>query len=194
VTVFLTQANERLDSVRVLLGKNYWDSAVILTRSLFELAVNLAYIDKDVLARLPHYLKHGGIPLTSEEAGKLQEELATGGQPQVKDIVPGQAWKHLKDMCVDLNTNWLKEYDTFYRYASIPTHAGSFTLGKNYIQLLKQEPPSDRDKADVLTTALDLHLRLAVVAARVFPKQINFETVTEMRAECQKLGQSLAKR
>ncbi len=76
VTVFLTQANERLDSIRVLLDKNHWDSATILTRSLFEPAVNLAYITKDVSARLPEYLKHGGFPLTNEDAQQLQRKLA----------------------------------------------------------------------------------------------------------------------
>lgn len=88
VTVFLTQANERLDSIRVLLDKNHWDSAAILTRSLFELAVNLAYITKDVSARLPKYLKHGGFPLTNEDAQQLQRNLAQEQPPYVKDIVP----------------------------------------------------------------------------------------------------------
>jgi len=51
-TVGLSQANERLDSIRTLLGNGYDDSAVVLTRSLFELVVNLAYISKDTKRRL----------------------------------------------------------------------------------------------------------------------------------------------
>lgn len=191
VIVSLSQANERLDSVRVLLDKNHWDSAVILTRSLFELAVNLAYIAKDVSARLPKYLGHGGIPLTREDANRLQEELQKGSQPAIKDIVPGRAWEPLKAMCTDLGCNWLKEYDTFYRYASVPTHAGAFTLGKSYQQLLEQQSPSDRNKAKVLITSLDFHLRIAEIAAKTFPNCIGIKEVKKLREECSNLGQSL---
>lgn len=191
VTVSLSQANERLDSIRVLLDRNHRESGVVLTRSLFELAVNLPYIAKDVPRRLPKYLKHGRIPTTNEEAEKLKEELETGSQSEVKDIIPGRAWKPLKDMCCDLGSDWLREYETFYRYASVPTHAGGFTLGKNYKQLLEQRAPSDHDKARVLVTALDFHLRVAEIAANVFPRQINLKIVKQMQSKCQKLGQSI---
>ena len=194
VTVFLLQANERLDSTRVLLDMNYWDSAVIVTRSLFELAVNVAYLAKDVSRRLPSYLRHGGIPTTSEEAENLQNKLERRDHPEVRDFVPGRAWKHLKDMCCDLGSGWLKEYETFYRFASVPTHAGSFTLGNNLKQLLDQHQPPDSHRADVLVTALGLHLRVAEVAADVFPERISLQRLQEMRLECQRLGQSLARR
>jgi len=192
VTVFLSQANERLDSIRLLIGTGYWDSSVIVTRTLFELAVNIAYIAKNPAKRLPPYLKHGGIPLTSEEAERLQRQLAQTQPPVVKDLVPGKAWKTLKDMCCDLGSQWLKEYETFYRYVSVPTHAGSFTLGENYKRLLDQQPVSDRDKVTVLITASAFHLRVAGIAAKVFPEQINLKTIDEMSVECQELGQSLA--
>ena len=194
VTVGLSQANERLNSIRMLLDKGYWDSAEILTRSLFELAVNLTYISKDTGRRLPLYLQHGGIPLTNAEAQKLQQELGQGCSQDARDVVPGRVWKRLRGMCCDLGPQWLQEYETFYRYTSVPTHAGSFTLGKNYIRLLKQQPPSNREKAAVLIPALAFYLRVADTAACVFPRQIKFETVEKMSAECQRLGQSLAKR
>lgn len=195
VSVGLSQANERLDSIRTLLDKGYCDSAVILARSLFELAVNLAYISKDTKRRLPEYLKHGGIPLTNEDVQQLQRELELAQEqpPEVKDIILGQTWRRLRDMCCDLGSQWPKEYETFFRYASVPTHAGSFTLGKNYEQLLRQQPRSDREKATGLITALDFHLRIAEVAADVFPQQIKLKIVKTLRAECQSLGQSLAK-
>jgi hypothetical protein len=193
VTVDLSKANEELDSIRTLLDKGYWDSTDILARALFELAVNLAYIAKDTKKRLPEYLKHGGVPLTNEDVQQLQLELAQEQPPEVKDIVPGQTWRRLKDMCCDLGSQWLKEFETFYRYVSVPSHAGSFTLGKNYKQLLEQQPLSEHQKAAVLITALDFHLRIAEVAADVFPQQIKLKTVKALRAECQNLGQSLAK-
>ena len=194
VAVGLSQANERLDSIHRLLDKGYRDSAVILARSLFELAANLAYIAKDTEKRLPKYLEHGGIPLTNEDAQQLQQKLTQEQPPEVKDVVPRQTWRPLKDICCDLDSQWLKEYETFYRYVSVPTHAGSFTLGENLVQLLNQQTPSDYDRATVLVTALDFHLRVANVAANVFPEQIKLDLVTGLYSECGKLGQSLAER
>ena len=193
VTVFLSQANERLYSIRLLLDNNCEASSELLTRSMFELAVNLAYIANNPAKRLPAYLKHGGIPFTNKEAQQLQQKLAQEQPPEVKDVVPGRTWMRLKNMCCDLGASWLKEYETFYRYASVPTHAGSFTFGKNYEQLLKQQPLSDRDRATVLVTALDFHLRVADVAATVFPEQIKINTVRKLASECSGLGLDLAK-
>ena len=193
VTVSLTQANARLNSIRkLLLDQPDWDSSVILTRSLFELAANMSYIAKDVEKRLPQYLKHGGIPLTKEEAEQLQQEIKENPQPVVRDIVPGRAWKSLRDMCTDLGPDWLKEYETFYTIASVPTHAGSFMLGENYKQLLEQLPPTTHEKAAVLASALSFHLRVASILASVFPKEIKPEAIKKLRFECQDLGQSLA--
>jgi hypothetical protein len=194
VTVSLALGNERLDSVRLLLSKNYRDSAVILTRSLFELAVNLTYIAKDVPRRLPAYLRHGRIPITKEEAQKLREELKGNTELDVKNIVPTRTWKPLRNMCCDLGSDWLREFETFYPYVSVPTHAGAFTFGKDYLRLLEQKPPSDTEKATVLITALDFQFRVAEVAAGVFPLKIKLETVRKLRSECGSLGQSLAKR
>jgi hypothetical protein len=70
--VGLVQGNDRLDSIKLLVAKYDYFSAEILTRSLFELAVNLAYIAKDVDERLPKYLRHGGVPTTDEEAAELK--------------------------------------------------------------------------------------------------------------------------
>jgi len=166
---------------------------VILTRSLFELAVNLAYIATNTDTRLPRYLKHGGIPLTRVEAEQLQREIEKNPQPAMWDIVPSQAWKRLLEMCADLGPDWVKEYETFYRYSSVPTHAGAFTLGKNCMDLLEQQPPSAQEKATVLITASAFHLRVAEIAAKTFQEQISPEKVKALRGECQDLGQFLSK-
>lgn len=193
VTVFLAQTNERLDSTRVLLHKNHWDSALILTRSLFELAANLTFIALDIPARLPEYLTHGAIPLTSAEAEQLRAALGERKQPEPRDFVPGYPWKSLRDICTGLGSGWIKEYETFYRYASVPTHAGSFTLGKNYAQLLDRQRLSDNAMANVLTTALAFQLRVAEIAAGVFPEEIALEQVKQLRSDCETLGYSLVK-
>jgi len=96
-------------------------------------------------------------------------------------------------MCCDLGSDWLKEYETFYRYASVPTHAGSFTLGTNYRRLLAQQSPSDYEKAGVLVTALEFHLRVVEIVAQIFPEQISSRTVNDLKSDCQELGQFLAR-
>ena len=191
VCVGIHQGNKRLDAILTLLNKNDLDSAEILTRSLFELAVNLAYIDKDVSGRLSEYLKHGKVPTTREEVKKLKEEMERSEQLEAREIVPKRTWRSIKLMCCDLGLDWLDEYETFFRYVSVPTHAGAFTLGENYIRLLEGQPLSDSKKATALVTALDFHLRVAGVTARVFPAQIKLEIVKGMRDKCQELGQSL---
>ena len=183
VAVFLYQANERLESVRLLLDENKADSATILVRSLFELAVNLAYIDKDTAQRLNKYLRHGCIPLNDEQAERLQQEIEEELEPKV----PRGSWKPLRDMCADLGPDWLKEYDTFYRYVSVPTHAGAFTLARDFVWLLEGHLPSARERTVCLITASAFHLRVAEIAARTFPDHINHAKVIALMVECSEL-------
>jgi hypothetical protein len=95
-------------------------------------------------------------------------------------------------MCDDLGPDWLQEYETFYRYASIPTHAGAFTMESTLKSLLDQQPPTSWEKAKVLITASALHLRLTEIAAKTFPNEINIEKVQVLRDECSLLGKEIA--
>ena len=192
VAVNLYQAYERLVSIFMLLVKGYRDSADVLTRSLFEVAVNLSYIAKDVEKRLPEYLRHGSFPLSKEDAEKIERRLRQKPPPQVKDIVPGQAWRPVSAMCDDLG--WSEEYYTFYRFVSTVDHAGSFKLGTSYLQILKREKPSDWDKSAVLVTALCFYLRVAEVAATVFPTQIKAETIANLSAQRNEMERFFAKK
>lgn len=192
VGVHLYQAYQRLDSISMLLVRGYRDSADVLTRSLFEIAVNLSYIAKDVEQRLPEYLRHGHFPLSKEDAEQIERKLSQEPSPEVKGIVPERAWKPLRVMCCDLG--WLAEYDTFYRYLSVVDHAGSFRLLVNYLRLLEQEPLSQWDKASVLLAALCLYLRVAEVAATLFPAQIKAERIADLSAQCNETGRFFAKR
>lgn len=193
VTVSLVQSNARLHSIGVLLNEGDYDSAVILTRSLFELGVNLSYISKDIKKRLAKYLRHGGVLLTNEEVeqAKAQLERLESGRMDVKDIVPKGAWKHLKEMCCDLGSGRLKEYEIFYRYASVPTHTGAFTLGETLTRLLTGGSLPDREQTAVLVTASELHLRVVQIAAETFPQHIAIGTVEVLHKECSTLGGSL---
>ncbi len=179
VILFLVQANERLESVKLLLDADHDESAIILTRSIFELAVNACYISADVQTRLPEYLAHGGTP--------------TGDANQVfANSAPTRTWKRLDQMCKELGPVWVKHYETFYRYASVPSHAGSFTMGQSLLKLIAREAPSEEKKAEVLFTALILHMHLAKLAAQTFPTQIDMSAVQAVNTEYLGLAASLS--
>ena len=112
VVVFQSKANELLDSTRILVNVAYADSVAIIDRSIFEYAVNLVYIEKDANIRLPQYLKHAGIPLNDEDVEELERKIQRNSIPEVRDVIPGRTWKHLRDMCDDLGPPWSRGYET----------------------------------------------------------------------------------
>ncbi|MBI3953970.1 MAG: hypothetical protein HY330_05605 [Chloroflexi bacterium] len=133
VGIALRLANMRLESISRRLEKGDIDSAVILARSLFELEVNLSYMARDVANRLPEYLSRGRIPLTKKEAKRAAADLDLNPSFVTSSLIPKQAWRPMKEMCDVLNRT--PEYETFYRYASVPTHAGAFLLGNQFVRL-----------------------------------------------------------
>lgn len=189
--VSLNQSNKRLNSVAWLLKNQDWDSGAILTRSMFELSANITYISKAVDRRLPKYLDNGIIPTTAEEIQQLQREFDSGIISNILDMIPKRPWKSMKDICADLKSGWPQEYDSFYRYASVPTHSGAFTLGNSFIQLLSGNPLADHELSTVLITAASFHIRVAKVAAGEFPAQISLEEIKEFDIECNKIGREL---
>ena len=134
--VFLNQANTRLSSIMTLLSKNDLESAIILCRSLFELAVNAVYIYKDPDKRVDKYLDYTGIPRTPEAEKQLRLEIRENPYPDFREIVPKKPWKNVKAMCEDLGEGWVKDHDTFYRYASDHTHAGPYLFANRFNRLL----------------------------------------------------------
>lgn len=192
VVVKLYEAYEMLDSVFLLLEKGYGNSADVLTRSLFEVAVNLWYIAKDVEGRLPEYLRHGGFPVSREETEELERRLRQETAPEVKELVPGNTWRPIGSMCKDLG--WSEEYLTFYRFVSTVGHSGSFKLGSSYMKLVKEEKLSDWDKSVVLAAALCFYLRVLEIAAKAFPKEIKGEEVAELSRECNGMRELFAER
>jgi hypothetical protein len=192
VAFHLYQAGERLASVLMLLARDYRDSADVLTRSLFEITVNVSYIAKDVEQRLPEYLRHGSFPVSRDDAEQILRKLSQESSAEMKDIVPAHAWKPLKAMCRDLG--WLSEYEKFYRYLSVVDHAGSFRMAASYERFLEGEPLDNSVKASVLLAALCLYLRVAEVAATLFPTQIKPERIAALSTQCNEMGQFFEKR
>ena len=190
--VSLHQSNKRLHSIILLLNNQDWDNGVVLTRSMFELSANLAYISKDIEKRLSKYLKHGRILITVEEIQQHQKEIVSGIISPTLETIPRRPWESMKDICKDLGVDWQKEYDSFYRYASIPTHSGAFTLGKSFVQLLQGNPPTNKELSSVLITAASFHIRIAKIVGENFPLQISLEEIKKLDTECNKIGKELA--
>ena len=186
--VGLVQANERLHAVKLLLEADHTDSATILMRSLFELAVNLAFIEHDKEPLLEEYLRHGHVPLTSEEAQEIEQAIKAGAEAPV----PRSSWRSPRNMCGQLGNGWIREYDALYAYASVVTHAGSFTFGQQLIDLIAGNKPDDATKTRVLVTALTYHLRVAEIVAREFPESIEPHTISDYHERCDEIGQRLA--
>ena len=192
--VFLNQANTRLSSIMTLLSENDLESAIILCRSLFELAVDAVYIyrDPDKLdKRVDQYLDCAGIPRTPEATKELQLEIRENPHPELDEIIPPRRWKTLKAMCRDLGPDWVKEYDTFYRYASDHTHSGPYLFATRLKRLLERQEGSAQQQVRVLMTASSFHLRVAGIAAETFPKHINRECVMALRIENNRLGNAM---
>jgi hypothetical protein len=190
VAVQLHEAHERLNSIGMLLDKGYVDSAHVLARSLFEIALNMAYIEKDVEQRLPEYLKHGGFPLSEEDAEQLEQKLSEESLEEVRGMVPERAWRSIREMCCDLG--WSGEYGTFYRYLSVVEHGGSFRLMTNFLKLLEREPVPQWERASVLLYAVCLYLRVSEVAAKVSPSKIRADKIADLTGECYKMMESFA--
>lgn len=190
LAITLNQANERLAATRLLLEASFRDSGTIVTRSLFELAVNVVFIAKDIDTRLDEYLHHGQIPLTEEEA----EEALRAADAGETESMPRAAWRPLRSMCEDLGTGWVNEYDTHYAYASVVTHAGSFTFGRHLHRLISGEEPTDEERAGILVTALAFQLRVAATVSLEFPESIPPADIDGFRGRCLELGARLGAR
>jgi len=196
--VSLHLSNSRLNSIRLLLKAGDIESSEILTRSMFELSATFTYISKDVKQRLTEYFKHGNIPSNANEMLKVKDELQKLGQeydngniPNVMDVIPTKPWKSMYKICKDLGRDWIDEYNSFYRFASVPTHYGAFTLGSSFIRLLPNRPSTERELSTVLITAVVFHLRVAKIVANNFLKIISLEKINQLEDECNNLGQSL---
>ena len=188
VTRTLYQQNKRLSSVALLLKPEFYDfnSAIILTRSIFECAADLVYIaQKKALEEnewLEKYLKHGDVPMSGEEVTQLQEDISGGVQP----TLPTQRWMSVGAICKSLGSNWEKACTgDFYRLASVVAHNGAYTLAGDYLEL--ERPRTEKETAPVFYTALAYHFKIAEVAAWVFPKSISIESIQEFDQQLQHL-------
>ena len=188
VTRDLHRTNKHLRSVELLLRNECEDyaGANILTRTIFEIAADLVYINQNVEGRLSESLAHGSVQTSPQDPERPEAKVA-GDEP----TVPRSRWKPLRDICETLGLNWQKAYREFYPITSAYAHGGSWTLPSDYLELDGHEQ-SDIDKAGTLYTALVYHAHVAAVAAEVFPESICMRSVQELEQSCGGLGSEIA--
>ena len=153
---FLDKGHTRLGSIRLLVDEDL-DGSLILTRSLFELAVTVNYIAKDQDARLTIFKQK--LPSTDD----LED------QSRYSDLFR-RSLSSVKDMCNDLG-DWALEYyeSAFYKYTSDATHSGAWTIYRNLGQLIDATEADEVDQCRVLTTSANLFLHAAGPALEFYP-------------------------
>ena len=182
VTRALYQQNKRLHSVAFLLRSESYDynSAVVLTRSIFECAADLVYMAHDKEERLVKYLKHGGVPMNPEEMSQRQNEISSGVPPTLST----RRWEFVSSICENLGSVWEKVYTgDSYRLSSVVAHNGAYTLSGDYSEIV--QPREEKATARVLYTALSYHLKIAEVVAWVFPKSIDIRYILQFNKQLQ---------
>ena len=188
VTRNLYRTNKHLRSVELLLRNECEDyaGANVLTRTIFEIAADLVYINQDVEARLSESLAPISFP-TSPQNPQRPEAKVAGDEP----TVPRRRWKPLSDICETLGLTWQQAYGDFYAITSVYAHGGSWALPSDYLELDGHAQP-DSDKAEILYTALVYHVYVAAVTATVFPESISMRFVQELEQSCGGLGSEIA--
>ena len=175
VFLHLHRSFRGLEAVRLVSDNGLYEPAEVLTRYLFEQAVNVRYLAKDPEGRVLCYLKHYKVPLTPEERDETAQELELirgkgeeGDYAGVsKSLLPNRSWKLLSEMCEDLNC--LDHYWTMYRASSEVAHGGAHEMGSTMLEMLDYKQRPDYQLPSVLLTALTYFGWVAEISRKVFP-------------------------
>ena len=172
VRLHLSRSQQALHAVRLVLTHGLYGSAVVLSRHLFELAVNTRYLDKDAKTRIPLYLKHSRVRSTHEEAVEIDQEL----QPLRAEedhgaisglLIPGKSWQSLATMCEELGC--LEHYRTMYRSSSELAHGGAHGMAIEIMTLSGRRQRPNYELSGVLLTALIYYGWVVEISCKVFP-------------------------
>ena len=139
----LVRSRQTLAGIRFLAAEQFYSSAEALCRHLFELAVNIRYLNIDPASRVPVYLEHYRVRVSSERRdetdAKLQSLKAQENHVEIsKLLIPGRSWVTLKGMCGELGC--LGEYETIYRGSSEIAHGGARTIGLEMRAMVSEQP------------------------------------------------------
>ena len=172
VLLHLWRSWSGLQAVSIVSGNALYDPAVVLTRHLFELAVNIRYLDADSEVRVPLYLEHCGARLSPDEQDKIVRRARTlweqGDFNAVSELlIPKGSWKPLKEMCIEIGC--LNHYLTMYRLASESTHGGAHELALTTLELTGRQKRPDWQFPAVLLAAVIYFKWVAEISRKVLP-------------------------
>ena len=172
VLFHLISSLNALRAVRLVAADSLYEPAEVLTRYLFELGINLRYLDMDPKAMVPKYLESSKVPSTPEDYEIARQELKALKEEEdpvviSKRLLPGRSWKDLKTMCEELNC--LDDYWTMYRGTSHVAHAGAHGMHLSISCLLGYAPRPDFEMPGILLTAITYFGWVAEIGCKVFP-------------------------
>ena len=172
VLFHLVRSRQALAGVRYLAAEQFYSPAVVLSRHLFELGVNLRYLKNDPVTRVPTYLRHYRVPVSAHGSNEKDKTLRSLRDQEdhvaiSKLLVAGVSWVRLKEMCTELDC--LDQYETMYRGASELAHAGALGLGQEMVALVSGQPRPEHEMPSILLTALIYHHWVVEVCCEVFP-------------------------
>ena len=168
----LVRSRQTLAGIRFLAAEQFYSPAETLCRHLFELAVNIRYLNIDPVSRVPVYLEHYQIRASSEwrdeTDAKLQSLREQENHAEIsKLLIPGRSWRTLKEMCGELGC--LGQYETIYRGSSEMAHGGGRTIGLEMEALVSEQPMLQYVVSNALLKALIYHFWVEDVCCEVFP-------------------------
>ena len=172
VLLHLLRSQQALHAVRLVLADGLYGPAVVLSRHLFELAVNIRYLEKDAKIRVPLYLKHSSVSSTLEEAVEIDQELqplkAEEDHGAISELlIPGRSWRPMAAMCEELGC--LDHYRTMYRSASELAHGGAHRMAKEIMELSGRQQRPNYELPSVLLTALIYYGWVVEISCKIFP-------------------------
>ena len=170
--VHLVRSRQTLAGIRFLAAEQFYSPAETLCRHLFELAVNIRYLNIDPVNRVPDYLEHYHIRASpewrDETAAKLQSLREQENHAEISNLlIPRRSWRILKDMCGELGC--LGQYETIYRGSSEMAHGGARTIGLEMAALVSEQPMLQYVVSNALLKALTYHFWVEGVCCEVFP-------------------------
>ena len=171
VTLFhLLRSREALASIKLVSEHNLYGPAIVLHRYIFELAVNIMYISKDVENRLPEYLKHSRFPSGIEDVEEVDENLRNLQEQEdysaiTELLLPGRSWNNL-EMCEEVGC--LDLYQTMYRATSEVAHGGAHGMSIDMLVLIRQETRPGYQFPAILLGATEYYDWVVQVSCNVF--------------------------
>ena len=182
VFLHLLRSRDALYAIRLVVATGLRGPSMVLHRYIFELAVNLMFLQNDIENRVPLYLKHSGFPSTPDEIAEIDDKLDSLRQDKdysgiMELLTPRwrrRPWKPLKEMCEELKM--IQDYDALYTSTSEVAHGGANAMPLEILQFWGYNLEGEHIVAGTLIGSLLLYIRVVRISLEVFPDlRPNFE-------------------